>query len=294
MHSITTSEIPDITTSALLVEMNISVWIASKLDRSATNDVINDSGATHDAAQVRKNLMAGTLLRKKIANYAAGCRLWHNQKTLPWSDKGPRLLASSYALDYMQEAGNRKVEFESMVAEFVHHYPVLLQQAPSNMGKLYDPNDYPSVEEVGTKFGFKAVYSPVPRSGDFRIAIQDQAIEQLRDQYEDAYASRLKDAMHEPWEQLKNMLVGMSEKLTESSDPDAKKRWHDSFLGNAQEMCDMLRHFNITGDPDLASVERRLRASLLGVDIEGLKDSATERAELKSRLDAMLGDYDQW
>ena len=54
-----------ITSSSVLAEMNISVWTANKVDKGATDDVTNNASAVKDAAQVRKNLMAGTHQRKE-------------------------------------------------------------------------------------------------------------------------------------------------------------------------------------------------------------------------------------
>ena len=80
-----------ITSSTLLVELNISVWTANKLDRDTTNKVTADNNAVAGAGQFRKNLMAGTSLRKEIADYAAGCRLWHNARTcLLYTSTSPR------------------------------------------------------------------------------------------------------------------------------------------------------------------------------------------------------------
>ena len=45
-----------IASSAVLVELNISVWPANKLDKSATDAVIADNSAGKHSAQVRKNL----------------------------------------------------------------------------------------------------------------------------------------------------------------------------------------------------------------------------------------------
>ena len=64
-----------ISSSAVLARLSISVWTANKLDKGATDKVIASNGATEKAAQVHKNLMAGTHLRKDIADYAAECRL---------------------------------------------------------------------------------------------------------------------------------------------------------------------------------------------------------------------------
>ena len=281
-----------ITSSAVLVELNISVWTANKLDKGATDEVLVSNGATvADAAQVRKNLMAGTTARKAIADYAAGCRLWHNTRTLPWADKGPRILPTSLFMDYKQELNVRRDTFLHMRKQFGVDYPALVQTAANYMGNLHDPADYPSVEEVMSKFDFRVVFSPVPESGDFRLDIPQQDLEDMRRSYDDAFDTRLADAMRTPWNKLHDMLTGMSAKLTEGDD-ETKRRWHDTFVTNAQELCSMLTHLNIIKDPKLEAARRQLEAALLGADIDDIKVNEGTRAELKSKVDAILKGYE--
>ena len=147
-----------ISSSSILAELNISVWTANKLDKRITNDVLVANGATHlDAGQFRKNLMSGTTIRKDIADFAASCRLWHNTTTLPWADRGARLLPTSLFLDYKTEINKRKMRFDHMVEHFLREYPKLQAQAQQHLGALYNPDDYPSAEEVVSKFGFRMV-----------------------------------------------------------------------------------------------------------------------------------------
>ena len=281
-----------ITSSAVLVELNISVWTANKLDKGATDKVLLANGATvADAAQVRKNLMAGTNARKAIADYAAGCRLWHNTRTMPWSDKGPRILPTSLFMDYKAELNVRRDTFMRMRDQFGRDYPALVQTAANYMGGLHNPDDYPPVDEVMSKFGFRVVFSPVPEAGDFRLDIPQQELEEVRSQYEEAFDNRLAEAMRTPWEQLHKMLTNMTDKLAEG-DEETKRRWHDTFLTNAQELCGMLTHLNITKDPKLEAARRQLETALYGMDIEDIKGSEGSRAELKDRLDAILKGYE--
>lgn len=281
-----------ITSSAVLVEMNISVWTANKLDKGATEGVLTSNGATSgDAAQVRKNLMAGTSARKEIADYAAGCRLWHNTRTLPWADKGARLLPTSLFLDYKAEANIRRDTFNRMVDTFIGNYPALVQTASNYMGTLFNQDDYPSANTVREKFGYRMVFSPVPESGDFRLDLPKQDILEMAQSYESAFNDRLAEAMRTPWDQLHKMLGAMSAKLTEGDD-DTKKRWHDTFVTNAQEMCAMLTHLNVAKDPKLEAARRQLESAMVGVDIEDIKDDELIRADLKGKLDGILKGYD--
>jgi hypothetical protein len=87
------------------------------------------------------------------------------------------------------------------------------------------------------------------------------------------------------------MLVGMSDKLTES-DEDTKKRWHDSFVTNARDMCRMLTHLNITRDPALERARSSLESVMSGADIEVIKDSGAVRQDMKSKVDSILNQFE--
>lgn len=282
-----------ITSSAVLVEMNISVWTANKLDKSATEKVVSDNAAVQNAAQVRKNLMAGTTLRKDIADYAAGCRLWHNTRTLPWADKGARLLSTSLFMDYKSEANVRRDTFNKMVDNFIQQYPSLVQTANNYLGTLFNPEDYPSVDEVRSKFGFRLVFSPVPESGDFRLQVAEQDLQDLRQQYESNFNDRLAEAMREPWDRLHKLLTGMSEKLTDvEGEDETKKRYHDTLITNAQSLCSLLTHLNVTKDAKLEQARRDLELTMLGADIDAIKESPEVRKGMKDKLDAILKQYE--
>lgn len=282
-----------ITSSAVLVEMSLSVWTANKLDRGASDRVVTTEGAVHDAAQVRKNLMAGTSKRKDIADYAANCRLWHNTRTLPWADRGARLLPTSMFMEYKQEANVRRDTFNAMVTDFLGHYPALVQVAYNYLGTLFDPADYPPVAHLQEKFNFRLVFSPVPASGDFRLDVAQEDLLQIQQEYEVNFNSRVADAMREPWDKLHSVLTHMSTKLTdEAGDDENKKRYHDTLVSNPRELCDLLGHLNITKDPNLESARKQLEHVLLGTSIDGIKESANERARVKDKLDKILKQFE--
>lgn len=283
-----------ITSSSVLVEMNISVWTANKLDKTETEKVIVGNSAVKDAAQVRKNLMAGTSIRRDIENYAAGCRLWHNAQTLPWSDKGARLMPTSLFMAYKSEANVRRDTFNRMADDFVNQYPALVQTAQNYLGGLFNADDYPIADTVRSKFGFRLVFSPVPESGDFRLDVAEQDLQDLRQQYESNFNDRLADAMKEPWDRLHKLLTDMSKKLTDAGDEEeqGKRRYHDTLITNATSLCGLLTHLNVTKNPKLEDARRQLEQAMLGADIDSIKESAEVRASMKSKVDAILTQFE--
>lgn len=282
-----------ITNSALLVEMNISVWTAARVDKTATRKVAADANATDDAGLYRKNLMAGSTDRKEIADYAAMCRTWHNSRTLPWSDKGMRLIPLSMLFDYKAEVNARQARFDAMVTKFLDKYTTHVATAQQHLGSLFDPADYPPVGEVANKFAYRLVFSPVPDAGDFRLDIAEADKAMLEGQYKNAYDERINEAMRTTWGKLHSMLTGMSEKLTELDDTDGKgKLFHTTFVSNAVELCSLLTHLNITKDAQLERARRDLERAITGVDIDDIRKHAEVREEIKAKVDAVLKGYE--
>ena len=162
-----------ISSSALCVELNISVWPATKVDKDITESVNANASAVRDASQTKKNLFAGTGARKEIEKFAARARKYHNEHTLPWADKGERLLPTKLVMEYLSTIKNYENTFNSMCISFFADYDRLVAEAPLHLGSMYKASDYPSLEEVKGKFGFRRSVNPLPESGDFRLTTQN-------------------------------------------------------------------------------------------------------------------------
>lgn len=280
-----------ISASALLVELNISVWPATKIDRETTEQVNTNASAVRDASQTKKNLFAGTGLRKDIEKLAARIRLYHNQRTLPWADKGERMLPTALFMEYKQTMNAYEQTFETMCQNFFAEYPRLVQEAQVNLGRLYKAEDYPDLTDVRLKFGFRRTVKPVPEAGDFRLDIPANDLEEMRAEFVAQQDEKLAEAMRAPWERLHTMLVGISEKLTDVEGDDGKKRYHDTLITNPLELCELLTKLNVTKDPKLEEARKQLELTMLGANLESIKEDSTARSEVKSKVDAILNKF---
>lgn len=281
-----------IASSAVLVELNISVWPANKVDREMTDTVNANASAVRDASQTRKNLFAGTTLRKDIEKLAARIRLYHNQHTMPWADKGQRLLPTKLFMEYKQTMNNYEAQFKQMCDNFFIAYPQLVNEAQTHLGTMYRATDYPDLTNVREKFGFRMAIDPIPESGDFRLDIATHDLEEIKQNYEAKFDERLAEAMRTPWERLHSVLTAMSEKLKDEDGEESKKRYHDSLVTNAVDLCGLLDKMNITNDPKLEDARKQLELTMLGADIETIKDSATVRESMKNKVDAILQKFE--
>ena len=287
------SESISIATSAMMVELNISCWTARKLDKRVSEEVDSAKNTKVKAGNYHKHLLAGNPHHEAVVRYAASCRLWNTQQTIPWSDSGPRIVTMENLFNggYKQELDNRKAEFQRLTDVFMGVYPTLISAAAFQLGDLFNREEYPDPEEVVRKFKFNYTLTPIPTAGDFRIDIGEQAKAELVAQYESAFNERLNNAMRDVWDRLYDCLKHMSERL--ASDEEGKRKlFHGTLLTNARELIDLLAKLNVTQDARLEEARRDLQSALLNTEIDTLKESDYVRENVKQKVDAILQKFE--
>jgi len=274
---------------AMLVELRISTWTARKRDNSTTEEVNRSKNADSDAGSVYKYLMAGSEHLKKIEKYAAKCRAWNAQQTLPWM-KGVGLLPMANFFVYREQLGTMESNFNILVEDFVKVYPTLVSAQAFKLGDYFDATEFPDADTLHKRFKFGFNFLPVPEKGDFRIQCEERVREDLAEQYDKMFNDKLAEAMREPWERLHAVLTHMSDRLTDSQTGE-RNIFRDSIINKPMELCGLLSRLNVTNDPKLEEARRMLEVALSGVDAQDLRDLSSARAELKSSVQEIIGKF---
>ena len=278
---------------AVLVQLNISSWGTERLDKSQTERINVLNNADAKAGKVHKDLMCGTTLAKDIDLHVGRSRLWNNQNTMPWQDRGARLLPTSLFLSYKDEMNSRETNFKTMVNRFVPNYAAAKQTARNYLGSMYREEDYPDVNDIASKYKWTLSVSPIPSSGHFCLDVPAEDLENVRKSCDDFVEQKVADAMRKPWEDLHNMLTGMSGKLQEVDELNGTpKRFHETFVTNALDLCKLLNHMNITNDPQLDKARQQLELVLAGTDVDDIKENEFVRSDMKKRVDSILNQFD--
>jgi hypothetical protein len=280
-----------ISSSAVLVDLNISVWTGRKMDKKVSAEIDADKQTQVRAGNYHKALMAGAKELEDINKYAAGIRNWHTQQTLPWSDAGTRLIPTARLFDYQQELGQRENGFQALVTDFLAAYNTLVQAAQFRLGALFDADEYPDVDVIAAKFGFRYVFSPLPTAGDFRVDIGNEGLAELRSQYEENQNRYIQGAMTDAWNRTRDVVEKLSNQLRVDKNTGEKGKLYQSTLDNALELCDMLKSMNITGDQELEKIRKELYMTLNGVELKEIKKDDAARAGVKSELDALISKF---
>lgn len=281
-----------IASSSLLVELSVSCWTARKLDKKVGMEVDASKNTKVKAGNYHKHLLAGSPALEAVVKYAAQSRLWNNLNTMPWSDNGQRIVTAEHFYNgYKGQLDLHRTNFNELTANFLQQYPTLISAAAFQLGDLFDREEYPNVEDIAHKFRFHYTISPVPTAGDFRIDINEQAKQELAQQYHEHFNQRVEAAMRDIWGRLHECLTHMSDRLTDGQD-GKRKIFHDTMLSNAHSLVQLLGRLNVTNDAKLETARKQLHEAICTTDIDDLKEYDHARAEVKDQVDNILSKFE--
>ena len=276
-----------ISSSAMLVDLNINTWTARKLDRTVTDEVNHAKRANHKAARVNKHLLPEVEHLDRILKYSTAVRNWVYEKTLPWSDRGPRLITTAAFFDFKREIDEHKREFDTMVENFITYYPTLISTQAFKLGDMFNREDYPSVDDVARRFNFSVSYLPVPEAGDFRVDIGQEAVEELRKQYDEAYSRRWDNAVNDIKQRLLGGLHHLSDRLSPNEDGE-RKRFRNNILEEFADTISTVRALNITKDEAIYALIDQSEKVIANITVDDVKESDAVREDVRSKVDSIL------
>jgi len=280
-----------IASSAMLVELSIGTWTARKLDKSVTEEVNMSKKASSQASRVNKNLLPGVEQLDAITKYAGMVRNWMYSQTLPWSDFGARLITTEAFFDFKRALDDHEKEFNRLVDTFIAKYPSLISMQAFKLGDMFNRREYPTAEEIASKFKFRVSYMPVPDSGDFRVDIGNEAVAELQAHYQRDFGEKLDQAMADVRKRLLEELHHMSERMTDKEDGKPKLFRHN-VVDSLSTSLARIRQLNITKDEAIEAMVSQAEKAVAGLDGQSLKESDTLRRNVREKIDGILGAFD--
>ena len=274
-------DIMSINEKAMLVYLNISFWTARKYDKRISQE-IEDQYHADDAGRYNKILIAKEHL-SNIQKTISAARTFHYDNTLPWSDNGGRLLPAANYFGYVKAIQAFKDDFEREVTNFIKVYPDLKDEARQRLNGMFDEEDYPDVCTLETKFDIRNMILPVPEADDFRVSLNDDEVNSIKESLEKQVMNSTESAMKDLWQRLFKVVCHMAERL---SDPDNK--FKNSLVENIENLCELLPKLNITDDPVLAVAVNEIKAKLTANDSQTLRDNDVVRSKTAADAQKIL------
>jgi hypothetical protein len=216
----------------------------------------------------------------KVRRAEGALRRMHIKNTLPWDDKGTRLLPSARYFHYRNEFKELEQEFEKARTHFVSIWPSLVLRAKQEQNGLFMPDKYPDVSELAGKFSVKLKLDPMPAmTDDFRATLTDTDREEIESRLKERYEAATQDI----WKRLSNVVSKMASTLD-----DPEKTFRNTLVGNVEDLIEMIPDMNFTSDPDLEKMRVAVKEKLCKHKPAELRDDQQKRAEVAKSADDIL------
>lgn len=276
---------------ALLVHLNVSQWIAKKLDRKASDEVAKAHNASTSAGNYNKSLLPTCDKLDAVKSKTSIIRKKFYSNTLPWGIEGTYILPSANYLAFMTDFRKEKAEWEQYVTDFLDVYSQARLDAKRLLGDLYNMRDYPTYGELKAKFRMDLSILPVPAAGDFRVELAESEYDSITAGIEQRVAESSQAAMNDVWQRLYDRVEWLAGRLA-----SPETTFHDATYQDAQDTCKLLARLNFTDDPNLEAMRKEVEKKLVNHHPEALRndpdlrrDTAAEAEAIMKKMGAFMG-----
>lgn len=274
---------------AMLVTLKMSKMGTTKLDRDETDKF----GGSHN---VYKALFSSKDNRVKKARSAYDAVYNHlKENTVPWA-KGVDMINSAQYTLLMHELRRLMAKADAAVADLKANWDQEVQAdlayrtacaAQSGKGHIVSIDDYPTVEELESKYSIDIQISPVPKPNDFdpRHPVTEEDIASLQRQLDEAATQGGKHV-------IKQMLSPMEKAVANLSTPvEDVTKFYSSIITNMVDVADRMRRANISDDVEIAKRISDLTSlsTKYAANTDILRNSQTARDAAVADISSLMG-----
>jgi hypothetical protein len=280
---------------AVLVAVNISQWTARKLDRKVTDEVNRSHNAVKDAGRYNKLLIEAERLAK-INGLVSTARHLHYSMTRPWADEGPRILPNALYSKFTDSFRVIKRDFQIAADEFERDYSGFVEERKRSLNGLFNAKDYPDPSEIRSKFRLELTVLPFPDADDFRSNLDDDTVADIKREIAETSGNVIDNAMKHTASQIIDLVGHMAAKLHEykSNKPGERKFFMDSLVDNVRDLAELLPAFNLTDDPKLTRITKRIAKELCAEDAKELRQNDAAREAVAKSADEIVAEVSKF
>lgn len=273
---------------AMTVCLKMSQFRPLRTDKAKTNALQAREG-TSKYRVVKKvlgdcrELEEAQIAYRNLARYV-------RDNTLPWCDDGKRLLPNTSYIDFARRVGELRREADAKVAELAKNWKNIVAEDMKSFGVNANPDDYPDVWDMRSKWGINVRFEPIPDSSDFRVDMDENDKAMMEAEYSKAVADSSEYLLGELLTPIKKMV----ETLSMPEDKRGKRWFESSLVGNVKDICERARRLNFNNDPRVTEVCDAAEGILYGVDARMIKDNAEMAEDVASKMSDVEAKLSQW
>ena len=285
---------------ALLTNIQIHCWGATKVDRKATEEIKIAHDACYDAGTFVKNLLPKELVEGP-QQVARACRKSHERLTLPWGagKAGYRLCPTEGFERWAEMINQYKASYVEAVDRLIAQYERAVDQRSRELNGLFNADEYPSVDALRERYVFEREVVPVPTSKNFFAEVVADEADAIREALEEKNSTMLTSATDEIFRRLHDRVSSLADALdgfeikkviksrkrngrtvqTEIEEPT--RRLYDSMVDHLRDLVDVLPSLNLTGDARIQSFIDEVEAKLTQFDVDDFKQNTPDAEKVR-------------
>jgi hypothetical protein len=227
----------------------------------------------------------------QIMSKASEVYTYHKAHTLPYIDKGPRILPNAQYFDYSAEMRKRIAEVDALMSKHMPKYDDYVQldiryrsAAALTLGKPARANasDYPTADEFGQRMGFDLRFTPLPEAKHFLFDLSDDDLAEFNATMESVAVQSRTEVVKKMLEPLQHLVEKLNKPIgTEGA------IFRDSAVENIIEGVQMAKKLNVTGDESITQMADLINqaVSAFAENKAVLRESPIVREQAAKKLD---------
>ena len=211
---------------------------------------------------------------------------YHRKNTLPYMDKGPRILPNAMYLEYTTEMRNKINQVDAMLNKYMYDYDQYvqldIQTRSRNNNARCKVDDYPTAEEFRSKLGHDLRFMPLPDRKHFLFDLSDADVANFTQAMQDVEATARHDAINRMLEPLSHLI----DKLNKPIGTDGAI-FRDSAIENVVEGVEIARKLLMDATPEVSGTMEKLDEAISKFvnKKEWLRESPVVRLDAAKQLD---------
>jgi hypothetical protein len=268
---------------ALMVRLSRKKINRNKMDKDLSTELRDSKKVTDSSAvRVNKSIFTKASSDEYMKIYNEGSKYFY-RVTLPWDDKGWRLLAIDLYEDFTKKMKSFTSQYRTQVVGFVDKIKSHVEDSRAMLGDAFCEGDYDFIKSNGSvdndylmeQFGFEVEYNTVTDGNDLRASLNEDDRAIIADQINKQALEKFQKANEHIVNSLHDAVLAIHERLCKNENV-----FRDTLITNLEDLCDLIPKMNIADDPGINEMAKVARDKLTRWDAPTLRDDDKARAKV--------------
>jgi hypothetical protein len=271
----------------MLAELNLKLPSGTARNKKLEQEAEQKHGVT-DANRVRAVVdVYNTDFLKSVRKIHAGLRNMFSATTLPWSERGQRLVANEQMKMLKAEIDKCKIEASAAWKQFCDELDHHKARDKQVLGTLFDESLYPSKEELDGRHSIEIVFAAVPDAEhDVRAGWDQDTIDTYQTQVISKEKVRTTKALKVLNKRAYDMVSRVADRMAKY-DGTRTGSYNDSLIPNVKDIMEMCKMFNLNDDPEMKKWTEEMAVNITRVSSQDLRDNPELRKEIGGNADRL-------